>query len=90
MGILVVWLYGTLVLGERRSGHVIMFLGSLLGLLLPYLHMKGAGISEATAKSSGGFFFVWTMLALTMTALFSGILSIREFWVHRRSGISDA
>ena len=30
--ILVVWLYGTLVLAERRSGYVIMLVASLLGL----------------------------------------------------------
>ncbi len=30
--ILVVWLYGTLVLAERRSGYFIMLVGSLLGL----------------------------------------------------------
>ena len=30
--ILVVWLYGTLVLAERRSGHIIMLVGSLLAL----------------------------------------------------------
>ena len=30
--ILVVWLYGTLVLAERRSGYVIILLGSLLGV----------------------------------------------------------
>jgi len=29
--ILVVWPYGTLVLAERRSGYVIILLGSLLG-----------------------------------------------------------
>jgi hypothetical protein len=28
--ILVVWLYGTLVLAERRSGYIIMLVGSLL------------------------------------------------------------
>jgi hypothetical protein len=33
--ILVVWLYGTLVLAERRSGYVIILLGSLLGLGAP-------------------------------------------------------
>jgi len=33
--ILVVWLYGTLVLAERRSGYVIIVLGSLLGLVAP-------------------------------------------------------
>ena len=29
--ILVIWLYGTLVLGERRSSYVIMLLGSIGG-----------------------------------------------------------
>ena len=33
--ILVVWLYGTLVLAERRSGYVIMLVGALLALFLP-------------------------------------------------------
>src|SRR6516225_3199940 len=37
--ILVVWLYGTLVLAERRSGYVIILLGSLLGLVVPVIHM---------------------------------------------------
>jgi hypothetical protein len=31
---LVVWLYGTLVLAERRSGYIIILLGSLLGCLV--------------------------------------------------------
>src|SRR5271170_4173589 len=59
--ILVVWLYGTLVLAEKRSGYVIILLGSLLGLLVPIIHMKGAGVSDAIAKSSGAFFFIWTL-----------------------------
>ena len=33
--IFVVWLYGTLVLAERRSGYVIILLGSLLSLPPP-------------------------------------------------------
>src|SRR5215468_3229490 len=33
--ILVVWLYATLVLAERRSGYVILLLGSLLGSAVP-------------------------------------------------------
>jgi hypothetical protein len=61
--ILVVWLYGTLRLGERRSGYVIILLGSLLGLIVPVIHMKGAGVGGAIAKSSGAFFFIWTLLA---------------------------
>jgi hypothetical protein len=42
--ILVAWLYGTLVLAERRSGYVTILVGSLLGLLVPVLHMTGAGV----------------------------------------------
>lgn len=73
--ILAVLLYGTVVLAGRRSGYVIIFLGSLLGVLIPVAHMKGVGIGGAIAKSSGAFFFIWTLLALGVTALFSVILS---------------
>ncbi|MBV8202950.1 MAG: hypothetical protein JOZ15_20220 [Acidobacteria bacterium] len=79
--ILVVWLYGTLVLAERRSGYVIIILGSLLGLLVPVIHMKGAGVGTL-AKSSGSFFFIWTLIALGVTALFSLVLSARGLWEH--------
>jgi len=79
--ILVVWLYGTLALAERRSGYVIVLLGSLLGLAIPLVHMRGAGVGAQVAKvPSGGFFFVWTMIALGVTALFSLILSARALW----------
>ena len=80
--ILVVWLYGTLVLAERRSGYVIILLGSLLGLVVPVIHMKGAGVGGAIAKSGGAFFFIWTLLALAVTALFSVILSASALWEH--------
>ena len=82
--ILAIWLYGTLVLAERRSGYVIMLLGSLLGLVVPIVHMKGHGVGGAIAKSSGAFFFIWTLIALGVTALFSVILAVRELWEHRR------
>ena len=80
--ICVVWLYGTLVLAERRSGYVIILLGSLLGLVVPIIHMmgKGVGVGGNIAKSSGAFFFVWTLIALGVTALFSVILSARGLW----------
>lgn len=80
--ILVVWLYGTLVLAEKRSGYVIILLGSLLGLVVPIIHMKGAGVGSTITESSGGFFFIWTLLALGVTALFSVILSARRLWEH--------
>ena len=60
--ILVVWLYGTLVLAERRSGYVIILLGSLLASGVPVLHMRGrvsaagspipAGASSSSGRSS--------------------------------------
>jgi hypothetical protein len=79
--ILVVWLYGTLVLAERRAGYVIILLGSLLALGVPVIHMKGSGVGVQVAKApSGGFFFVWTLIALGVTALFSVILSTRGLW----------
>jgi hypothetical protein len=84
--ILVVWLYGTLVLAERRSGYIIILLGSLLGAGIPVIHMmgKGVGVGSNIAKSSGAFFFVWTLLALGVTAVFSVILSARGLWSLQR------
>lgn len=79
--ILVVWLYGTLALAGRRSGYIIILLGSLLGSLMPLAHMRGAGlVGGRIANTSGVFFWVWTLLALSVTALFSVILSARGLW----------
>ena len=80
--IFVVWLYGTLVLAERRSGYIIILLGSLLAFGVPVLHMKGKGVGVASgiAQSSGGFRFVWMLIALGVTGLFSAILSARGLW----------
>ena len=79
--IFVVWLYGTLVLAERRSGYVIMLLGSLLGSVVPLAHMRGAGlVGGRIANSSGIFFWVWTLITLQVTAIFSLILSARGLW----------
>jgi len=80
--VLVVWLYGTLVLAERRSGYVIILLGSLLGTLAPIIHFRGSGAIARgeIAQSNGAFFFVWTLVALGVTALFSLVLTARELW----------
>ena len=80
--ILVIQLYGTLALAGKRSGYVIILLSSLLFLVVPVVHMKGAGVGGAIAKSSGAFFFIWTLLALGVTALFSVILAARALWEH--------
>ena len=88
--IVVIQLYGTVVPAGKRSGYVIL-LGSLLGLVVPVIHMKGAGVGGTLAKSSGAFFFIWTLLALGVTALFSVILSARALWEHlpRRTDVQD-
>jgi hypothetical protein len=79
--ILVVWLYGTLALAERRSGHVIILVASLLVSAIPVVHMMGSGLAGGKiANSSGAFFFVWTLIALNVTAIFSFILSARGLW----------
>jgi hypothetical protein len=82
--ILVVWLYGTLVLAERRAGYILILLGSILASGIPIIHMRGAGVGGAIAKSSGAFFFVWTLLALGVTGLFSVILSVHGLWSLQR------
>ena len=81
--VLVVILYGTLVLGERRSGHVIMLLVGLLAAAMPVIHMRGAHYGEI-AKSSGGFFFVWTLWALGGLGGLTCVLSARGLWSLRR------
>lgn len=77
--VFVVQLYGTLVLGGRRAGYIIIFLGSVLGLLISVVHMKGTrGLLGGDIGTSGqAFLFVWTLLALGITATFSIILSAR-------------
>lgn len=81
--ILVVWLYGTLLLAERRSGHIIMLIGSLLGLMMPAVHMMGTGIL-GSGGIGRGYMFVWTLHALGVTAMFSLILAVRGLWSLRR------
>jgi hypothetical protein len=85
--ILVVWLYGTLMLAERRLGYVVILLGSILGSGVPVIHMMGAGlVGGRIANSSGVFFWVWTLIALGVTALFSVILSARGLWRRQWRG----
>src|SRR5215211_2175272 len=91
--IFVFWLYGTLVLAQRRSGLIVTFLGGLFALVVPLAHMrgKGVGITSSLAHSSGHLFFVWTLFAIGVTGLFSVILSARGLWSlpWRRSRKND-
>jgi biotin transporter BioY len=81
--VLTVFLYGTLVLAERRSGHVIMLLVGLFAAAMPVLHMRGVHYGEI-AKSTGGFFFVWTLWALGGLGGVTFMLSARGLWSLRR------
>jgi hypothetical protein len=75
--IFVVLLCGTLLLSGRRAGYIIIFFGSVLGLVIPVVHMKGThGVLSGDIGNSGqAFLFVWTILALGITSTFSIILS---------------
>ena len=75
--VFVVLLCGTLLLAGRRAGYIVIFCGSALGLVMPVLHMKGTRgmIGGDIGTSSQAFFFVWILLALGITAMFSIILS---------------
>ena len=81
--VLVIFLYGTLALAERRWGHVIMLLIGLFAAGMPVIHMRGAHYGEI-AKSTGGFFFVWTLWALGAVGGVTFILSVRGLWSLRR------
>ena len=76
---LVLFLYGTLVLAERRSGHIVMLLVGLFAAAMPVIHMRGAHYGQI-AKSAGGFFFVWTLWALGGLGGLTIILSARGLW----------
>lgn len=80
------WLWViTLVLAERRSGYIIILILCLLASGLPAIHMQGAGIAGGRiANSHGAFFFVWTLIMIGATALFSVLLAARELWSLRR------
>ena len=81
--VLSILIYGTLVLAERRSGHVVMLLVGLFAAGMPVIHMRGAHYPEI-ARSAGGFFFVWTLWALGGLGGVTLILAARGLWGLRR------
>jgi hypothetical protein len=83
--ILAVWLYGALVLGGRRSGHVVMLLGSLLGVSVALVHMmRSTGMVGGWPATAGeAWWFVWTTITLGVTASFGVLLALRELWRGR-------
>ena len=73
---------GTLLLAERRLGHIIMLLGGLAALGMPLIH-RNNGFTPIVAKSPGGLFFMWTLMALGATGGLATILSARGLWNMR-------
>ena len=74
------WLYGTLMLSDRVWGYVIMLLGGLFSAGMIVVHSRGLVVGK-----SGGFFFVWTLFALSTTGWVTMILSARGLWTTFRS-----
>jgi hypothetical protein len=77
------WAYGALVLAGRRSGYVILLLGSLLSMCA-LSHMMGRGLGGTVAKSPGAFLFIWTILLQGVSGLFCFALSLQGLWSQRR------
>lgn len=84
LAVLVVLLYGTLVLAERRAGHIIMLVVGVFAAAMPVLHMRGAHYPDI-ARSPGGFFFVWTLWALGGLGGLTVVLAVRALWTRTRS-----
>ena len=84
--VLVLWLYATLAIGERRLPYVVVMTLSLLASGLPLIHMMGKKglVGRSDPGSAGAFFFAWTLVAVGITAMLSVVLSARELWRLRR------
>ena len=83
--IMAVYLYATLMLGERRSAHVVVLIGSLGAAAVPYLHMTGSGLVGPRIVNSGAvFFWIWTLMAMGTTASVTAVLAAHGLWRLRR------
>jgi len=71
------------VLGERRSGYIIQLVGAIIAWGMPAMHFRGARINDI-AQGSGGYFFIFTLLTLGVTGMFSFVLAVRGLWSLRR------
>ncbi len=79
------WLYGTLALSDRRSGYVLMLLGSMLGVLVSIAHMLGKGlVGGRIANTDGMLLWVFTPLILGVIASASVVLAAQGLWSVRR------
>jgi hypothetical protein len=87
--VLFVLLCGPALLAERRFGQIIMLLGALFAIGMPVLHLTGGADMN---KHSGAFFFVWCLIALGVSGVFSLLLLTLELprvWRSPRPGVQD-
>ena len=73
--ILVLFLSGPTLLAERRSGRIIMLFIAIFAMGMPALHFN---LGSDWSKHSAAFFFVWCLIALGVSGLFSVILWVSE------------
>jgi hypothetical protein len=78
--IFAVWLYATLMASDRAWGYVVMLLGGFFSVGMIVLHADGLAM-----RSSGGFFFTWTLFALSSTGWVTIILAARGLGAAWRS-----
>jgi nitric oxide reductase large subunit len=79
-----VFLCGVVLLAERRSGGIITLLGSLFAAGMPVIHLMGPRLGQVD-NYGAAFFFLWTLIALGVTGMFSAILAARELWSFKRA-----
>ena len=72
------------MLSDRVSGYIIMLLGGVVAAGMIIIHSKGGMVHK-----NGGFFFVWTMFALSATGGFTAMLSARGLWLTLRARRSE-
>lgn len=84
LAIMAVWLSATLLLVGRRTGYVVILLGSLLCCLFPIAHLRGADVTTVVA-TPGGHFFVWTLFAIGVLAASTATVAAVCLWGTRRT-----
>lgn len=80
---LVAWLFGILVLSERRVGHVVILAGALLAAFVPVTHLQSV-VSGEFARTDGSLFVAWTLLALGVSAILTCVVAVHGLWGMRR------
>jgi hypothetical protein len=82
--IVAIWLYAVLAFRGRLAGYIGAMITGVFSVLVPYIHMRGAGIGEI-AKSAGGFWFASVLLLMAVSGVLSAMLAVHALWNRRRA-----